>query len=144
MLICQQILCKLADDKVALLSTMATMGNRIKYLRNASGLTLQQLAERADTSRDTIWRLENGDRGLTDDWMRRLGEALGCKASDFLLEEDFSARLDQADMQLLADVKALSRPNKARLARLVTLMASALDDAERGGPANSDRSAAAG
>jgi phage repressor protein C with HTH and peptisase S24 domain len=54
------------------------MENRIKELRRARGLTLQSLAERADTTNQQISRLERGERRLTTDWMERLAGALGC------------------------------------------------------------------
>lgn len=54
------------------------MENRIKELRRARGLTLQKLAEKADTTNQQISRLERGERRLTTDWMERLGHALDC------------------------------------------------------------------
>lgn len=52
--------------------------NRIKALREARGLTLDALAERAGTTNQQICHLEAGRRRLTVDWLCRLGEALGC------------------------------------------------------------------
>jgi len=37
----------------------STIGNKIKELRKEKGYTLDQLAERADSSKSYIWELEN-------------------------------------------------------------------------------------
>jgi transcriptional regulator with XRE-family HTH domain len=58
--------------------------NRIKELREALGLSQQQLAARVGTSQPQIDRLEGGTRKLTEDWMRRLAKALHCKPADLL------------------------------------------------------------
>lgn len=52
--------------------------NRLRELREARGLTLADLAERLGTTNQQISHLELGKRQLTVDWLRRLGEALGC------------------------------------------------------------------
>lgn len=51
--------------------------NRIYELRVEKGFSLEDLAQLADTSNQQIWRLENGERRLTDVWMRRLAGPLG-------------------------------------------------------------------
>lgn len=53
------------------------MPNRIKELREARGLTLDQVAEIANTTNQQVSMLENGRRRLTDNWMRRLAPAFG-------------------------------------------------------------------
>lgn len=50
--------------------------NRIREIREAQGLTQEQLAERAGTTAATISRLETQTRQLTLDWMRRIAQAL--------------------------------------------------------------------
>jgi transcriptional regulator with XRE-family HTH domain len=53
------------------------MPNRIKELRLAAGHTLKSLADLVGTSLQQIQRLENSKRRLTEDWMIRIGDALG-------------------------------------------------------------------
>ncbi|MCA6305263.1 MAG: helix-turn-helix transcriptional regulator [Phenylobacterium sp.] len=62
------------------------MKNRIRELREAAGLSQQQLADRAGTSQPQVDRLEKGERKLTADWMRRLSEALGVPMGAILTE----------------------------------------------------------
>lgn len=68
------------------------MDNRLRELRHAAGLTLQQLAERVGTTAPTVSRLEKGDRELTVSWLRRFSEALGHRPAELLEESpQFSA-----------------------------------------------------
>lgn len=62
------------------------MMNRIKELREKQGLTLQQVADAAETTLQQIQRLENGKRRLTDEWMRRIAPILGVHPASLLLE----------------------------------------------------------
>ncbi len=62
------------------------MANRLYPLRKARGLTMEALAQRANTTASQINKLEKGDRRLTDQWMHRLAAALGCSADDLLVE----------------------------------------------------------
>lgn len=55
----------------------AEMTNRIRQLRKKHGLSQQALADRLGCSSQQIHRLEVGLRRLTDQWARRIGEALG-------------------------------------------------------------------
>ena len=52
--------------------------NRIRELREARGLTLDELALRVGTTNQQISHLELGKRQLTVTWLKRLGVALGC------------------------------------------------------------------
>jgi transcriptional regulator with XRE-family HTH domain len=58
--------------------------NRIREIREAAGLTQEQLAERVGTSGNHIWRLETGRSRLTQSWMTRLAEALACSPADLI------------------------------------------------------------
>ncbi|KJV08351.1 hypothetical protein VZ95_18330 [Elstera litoralis] len=60
------------------------MENRLRYWRTHRGLTLEQLAEAAETSHQQIMRLERGERRLTLDWMIRLAAPLGVEPRDLL------------------------------------------------------------
>jgi transcriptional regulator with XRE-family HTH domain len=63
---------------------MSTAPNRIKELREAAGLTLQELAEKLGTDRSQVRRLECGERRLTLEWMTRISEALGASLSELI------------------------------------------------------------
>lgn len=58
--------------------------NRILALRKARGLSQDGLAQRVNTTKMTIQRLETGARKLTHDWMLRLAPALGTSPSSLI------------------------------------------------------------
>ncbi len=60
---------------------------RLREIRKAKGLTLQQVAERVKprgTTPQTIGRLETGARTLTLDWVRRIAEAMEVDPAELL------------------------------------------------------------
>lgn len=60
--------------------------NRIRELREAKGWSQQQLADRLEpkTLQPQIDRLEKGQRRLTQEWMEKIGTALGVGPTDLL------------------------------------------------------------
>jgi len=60
------------------------MENRIKEIRTQKGMTLQQVADKAGTTKAQVMKLEKGDRRLTDVWMVRLSIAMSCDPKELL------------------------------------------------------------
>lgn len=58
--------------------------SRIREIRKEKGLTLQEVAERAGTTAQTIGRLETGRRTLSLSWVNRISQALGVEGSSLL------------------------------------------------------------
>jgi transcriptional regulator with XRE-family HTH domain len=75
------------------------MITRIRDVRRAKKLTLQDVADRCDppTTPQTIGRLETGTRTVSLSWLNRIAVALGVEATDLV---EFSERDD--DMPLVA------------------------------------------
>lgn len=67
----------MSDDKFA---------GRLRELRAVSGLTQQQLADRAGLTKDGLSRLERGDRSPSWDTVQALCKALGVDCSAFTQE----------------------------------------------------------
>ena len=61
--------------------------NRIKEFRKKNGFTQAQLAVLTNTSAPQINRLENDERQLTVDWLKKIAKALRCHPWD-LVEKD--------------------------------------------------------
>lgn len=80
--------------------------NRIKELRKAQGLTLEQLAAATEASNQHISHLENGRRRLSLDWMERIGKALRC--SPLALIDDPSIATTIEETNLLTVFRMLS------------------------------------
>ncbi len=58
--------------------------NRIRELREAKGLTQEQLAELTNLSEGYLSRLENGKRNLSTKIMPRIAQALGVQPSELI------------------------------------------------------------
>lgn len=67
--------------------------NRIKELRLVRNWSLEKLGQRADTTRQQIYKLENGELRLSQEWMERLAKAFGdgVRPADLLPNQDFLA-----------------------------------------------------
>jgi transcriptional regulator with XRE-family HTH domain len=65
---------------------LCDMPNRIRPLRLARKLTLEQVAERIGTSVQQLSRLEKGERRLNEDWMRLIATALGVGPADLFAD----------------------------------------------------------
>ena len=63
------------------------LGDKIRDLRKAKGLTLEQLAAQTESSKGYIWELENRNtRKPSGEKLLKIAEALGVTA-DFLLDD---------------------------------------------------------
>ncbi len=61
--------------------------NHLRAWRLHRHLTQEALADKIGTTKAVIGNLENGDRGLSDKWLRRLAPALGTTPG-YLLDHD--------------------------------------------------------
>lgn len=70
---------------IIILGKKTPMGNRIKERRKALGLTQEQLAKLAGTTKNQLVKLENGDRRFSDHWAERLAPHLNCKPYELFM-----------------------------------------------------------
>lgn len=56
--------------------------NNIEKLRLQKNMSVQQLADSMETNIRQVYRLQNGDRKLTIEWMEKLSNALNCTLDD--------------------------------------------------------------
>ena len=89
------------------------MIKRIREVRRARGLTLDDVAKRCDppTTAQTIGRLETGTRTLSVGWSNRIAKALGVEAQD-LVEGGEGAELKVA---ALLGPGGVTAPRKASI-----------------------------
>jgi transcriptional regulator with XRE-family HTH domain len=66
---------------------MATVGERVREVRQAKRLTQDQLAEKTRMSKGFISDLENGNRNVSSEYLLRIANVLGASL-DFLLRGD--------------------------------------------------------
>lgn len=65
------------------------MGYRIKQAREAKGLSQEELAERANVSRTTIWNLETNPVAQTNTkTLAKIATALGCTIGEIFFCDD--------------------------------------------------------
>jgi transcriptional regulator with XRE-family HTH domain len=61
---------------------------RLRELRRRRVLTLEELAEKADVGRNTIWRLEHGVMGAQPRTIRKLAKALNVEPEELVKTGD--------------------------------------------------------
>lgn len=71
---------------------VSQMGNKIKPIRVARGLTQEQLGDLVNTSKTQISRLENGSRKLSQEWLSRLAAVLDCTVGDVIGEPGWTTQ----------------------------------------------------
>ncbi|HEX2656711.1 MAG TPA: helix-turn-helix transcriptional regulator [Polyangia bacterium] len=64
------------------------VGDRIRTIRKARGLTQEDLAHRIDVARNTIQRWEQGQNAISIDQVARLADALGVPTWRLFKDED--------------------------------------------------------
>ena len=99
------------------------MDNQIRTYREAKGLSLDQLASLAGTSNQQISNLETGKRRLTVDWLRSLGEALGCHPWS-LVGDELPKPLTSDEIQLFDSYRSLTAPQRDAVLQLLASIAS--------------------
>ncbi len=93
------------------------MISRIRDVRKAKGLTLDDVAKRCDppTTAQTIGRLETGMRTLSLDWLNRIADALAVDSAELLALPDqdelpVAAMLDHKGAHALKKTDSISQP----------------------------------
>ena len=64
------------------------IGNKIKELRNQSGITQEKLSELADLDISFISEIESGKRNITVNTIEKLAKAFNIKPSDFITDTE--------------------------------------------------------
>lgn len=96
--------------------------NRIRELRLALGWSQQRLAEKVGVTKMTISDLERGEMQLTQHYMRRLAEALGCTAADLLPLQDHPYLLSPEERALIDQMRAAPKPEQDKLRQLADVV----------------------
>lgn len=82
-------------------SYLSEMGQNIKLARKRRGLTLVQMSERVDCSRNTMRLLENGSPGVSIGVLFRTLKILGLQEDILLLGKDDELGRKIQDLELL-------------------------------------------
>lgn len=85
----------------AMVTPLQNPPNRIREQRTKRGVTLQDLADKLNTSKTQISRFETGEREIDLRWMRRIAHAMGLTVGDILNNDDVPASLDDRERHVL-------------------------------------------
>jgi transcriptional regulator with XRE-family HTH domain len=114
------------------------MITRIREVRRARGLTLDDVAKRCDpqTTAQTIGRLETGTRTVSVGWLNRIAKALGVEAQD-LVEGGETAELKVAAIlgpggAMAPRKTAIVVPPRVEEGQIAVLVAGSLGDYRAG------------
>jgi transcriptional regulator with XRE-family HTH domain len=87
----------------------------LRAWRHYRKLSQQQLADAIGSSKAVIGLLENGDRRLSDKWLRKLAPALGTQPG-FILDHDPND-VPTSILDIWAEIPAESRPQAEQMLR---------------------------
>ena len=71
-------------EEKSLSKKITEMAKRIKELREIEGLTLEQMAQKTDVSKEEYLALENGEKDMTFAFIYRCAQALSVNATDII------------------------------------------------------------
>ena len=97
--------------------------HRMHELRMAAGWSLDQLAQRVNSTRSTLHGVENGRTEMSLHWMRRLGDAFGISPAEILHAQDRPYVLSADELRLLDQVRALPADRRALLPGMLAALA---------------------
>ena len=99
-----------------------TTGAKIRALRKTRGYTLEQLAERAGSSKSYIWELENkAPPRPSAELLARIATALGVTIEYLLDKTGTVTEEDSADAAFFRKYKKLDEADRGRLRRMIDL-----------------------
>lgn len=66
-----------------MISSKIIIGKKIKILRKQKRFTLDEFAHKLDVDRQYVWKMENGKKNMTFDYLDKVINKLGCTHEDF-------------------------------------------------------------
>jgi len=81
-------------------------GNSIRDVRKKAALSQRELGKAVGLSQGQISNIENGDRTVSLDWMRRIAGALQVSVADLLDDRDNPHRLAPLEAALIDKLRA--------------------------------------
>ena len=99
----------------------ASIGLRIKHARNKKGLTQEQLAEAISVTRNQVYLIEAGDRGISVELLISVANALDAPITDLLADN-----LTTSEITTDTDLHYILLDCTAQEEKIITKMAQAL------------------
>ena len=99
------------------------LGNKIRQLRKEQGLSLDQLATKAETSKSYLWELENRETANpTMDKVSKIAEKLGVTAEFLLNDKQEGHSAEDADKAFFRNYQKLSSPTKKKIQDILNVL----------------------
>ena len=95
------------------------IGKRIKSLREASGLTREELAEKAEISSKFLYEVEKGIKGLSADTLLKISKTLSCSCDYIMTGELFEREQIDQGVRIL---NSFEEREKQYVVRLLSVM----------------------
>jgi transcriptional regulator with XRE-family HTH domain len=83
-----------------------TAGERIRFVRNQRGLTLEQLADRSEISKSFLWEVEQGS-DISGERLLRVANVLGASL-EFLMRGQSTPEHKPANVEIPADLHSVA------------------------------------
>lgn len=101
---------------------MTTLGEKINRLRKVKRLTLDQLAEKAGSSKSYIWELENKNPPRPSaEKLSKIAKPLGVTL-DYLIDDEHKiTEADATDEMFFRKYQKMDNPTKTKIRKMVDL-----------------------
>lgn len=97
-----------------------TIGSKINALRKQKGYTLDELAERADSSKSYIWELENKEPPRPSaDKLAKIAKALGVTI-DYFIDDEVTPE-DATDQMFYRKYRNMPEDTKEKIRKMIDL-----------------------
>ena len=98
------------------------LGKKIKDLRTEKGYTLEELADKSESSKSYIWELENRNPPRpSGDKLAKIAKALGVTTDYLLSDRQTAPSASVIDQAFFRDYQNLDEPTKQKLRDIVDL-----------------------
>ena len=99
------------------------LGDKIKALRTAKKLTLEQLADKCESSKGYIWEIENrGTRKPSGEKLMKIAQALETTTEYLLDNSGTSSEADAADMAFFRKYQNMPDKTKQKIRKSIDLL----------------------
>lgn len=100
-----------------------SLGQKIRALRKEKGLTLEELAKQADSSKGYIWELENKEKGRPSATKIELIAKVLDTTPQYLLDDSMESPDDSvADEAFFRRYRALDNSTKQKLSEILKVL----------------------
>jgi len=111
------------DDSLKEKYVPTLLGTKIRQLRKKQGLSLDQLAAMAETSKSYLWELENRETANpTMDKVSKIAEKLGVTAEFLLNDEQVAHSAEDADKAFFRKYQKLPAPTKKKIQDILNVL----------------------